>query len=75
LLAQLEFIKPKVIMALGQEAYTLLTGDYNFEEVRGHRVMFQNYTVVPIYHPQYLLRNPELKKVTLGDLQMIKSCL
>ena len=76
LLSELAFVKPKVIMVLGKEAYSLLTGDgENFEEVRGHRVKFQNTILVPIYHPQYLLRNPELKKVTLGDLKMIKSCL
>jgi len=76
LYAQLEFIKPKVIMALGQDAYTHLTGDDgNFENVRGHVINFKSAKLVPIYHPNFLLRNPESKKITLNDLHTIKSCL
>jgi len=76
LLAQLDFIKPDIIVTLGPQAYTLLTDDTdNFENVRGHLIDFKKYKLVPIYHPQYLLRNPELKKITLHDLHTIKSCL
>ncbi|MBA1433546.1 MAG: uracil-DNA glycosylase [Epsilonproteobacteria bacterium] len=77
LFSQLEFIHPKVIVTLGKEAYAHLTNDNeeNFENVRGHVIDYQNYKLVPIYHPQYLLRNPELKKITLNDLHTIKSCL
>lgn len=73
LLAQIEFIKPKVIITLGQEAYENLTGDFeNFENIRGHVCDFKNYKLVSIYHPNFLLRNPELKKTTLNDLNTIK---
>jgi DNA polymerase len=76
LFSQIEFVSPKVIVALGAEAYSHLTGDdENFENVRGHVIDYKNYKLVPIYHPQYLLRNPELKKITLSDLKTIKSCL
>ncbi|MFT7860075.1 MAG: uracil-DNA glycosylase [Sulfurimonas sp.] len=76
LFSQLEFVKPKVIVTLGEDAYSHLTGDKNnFENVRGHVIDFQRYKLVPIYHPQYLLRNPESKKITLKDLKTIKSCL
>ena len=76
LFAQIEFIKPKVIVTLGHEAYYKVTGEHdNFENVRGHVIDFKRYKLVPIYHPQHLLRNPELKKITLGDLKSIKSCL
>jgi uracil-DNA glycosylase len=30
---------------------------------------------VPIYHPSHLLRNPSLKKCTMGDLITIKGLL
>ena len=74
--AQLDFIKPNVIVTLGADAYQALTDDSdNFENVRGHIIDFKKYKLVPIYHPQFLLRNPELKKITLRDLQTIKSCL
>jgi len=76
LYAQLEFIRPKVIMVLGEDAYSYLTDDHgNFENVRGHIINFKNTKLIPIYHPQYLLRNPELKKITFNDLKTIKSCL
>jgi DNA polymerase len=76
LFSQLDFIKPKVIVTLGSEAYAHLTGDNdNFENVRGHVIDYKEYKLIPIYHPQYLLRNPESKKVTMNDLKTIKSCL
>lgn len=74
--SQIEFIKPKVIVTLGELAYEHLTEDKgNFEKVRGHIIDFKDYKIVPIYHPNHLLRNPELKKTTLNDLKTIKSCL
>ncbi len=76
LFSQLEFVKPKVIVTLGESAYVHLTGDTNnFENVRGHVIDFKGNKLIPIYHPQYLLRNPESKKITLNDLKTIKSCL
>ncbi len=73
---QIEDIRPKVVMALGPDAYRLLSGDDTpFEQVRGHKINFGDYTIVPIYHPQFLLRNPSLKAETLRDLKIIKSCL
>ena len=76
LFSQIEFVKPKVLVTLGPDAYSHLTGDTNnFENVRGYVIDYKNYKLIPIYHPQYLLRNPELKKITLNDLKTIKSCL
>lgn len=76
LYAQIDFIKPKVIVTLGGEAYAKLTGEEdNFEHVRGHVIDMKEYKLIPIYHPNYLLRNPELKKITFKDLKTIKSCL
>jgi len=76
LLNQIELVKPKVIITLGKEAYENLTGETdNFENTRGLVYNFQNYKLVPIYHPSYLLRNPELKKTTLNDLKTVKELL
>lgn len=77
LFSQLDFVSPKVIVTLGEEAYSHLTGDTttNFESVRGHVIDFKGFKLVPIYHPQYLLRNPALKKIALNDLNTIKSFL
>lgn len=76
LFKQIELIRPKAVMTLGPEAYALLSGDESgFEQVRGHKIDFGSYTLVPIYHPQFLLRNPSLKAETLNDLHTLKSCL
>ncbi len=76
LFKQLELIKPKIIMPLGGEAYEILTGDTTpFEQVRGREIPFGQITVIPIYHPAFLLRNPSLKKVAMQDLQKIRELL
>jgi DNA polymerase len=76
LLSQIEFIKPKVIVPLGEKVYGALLGDENaFESVRGHVVAFQSTKLVPLYHPSFVLRNPNVKKVVFNDLKTIKSCL
>jgi len=74
LFSQIDFIKPKIIITLGEDAYAKVTGEENnFETARGHVIDFKNCKLVPIYHPQHLLRNPELKKVTLNDLNTINT--
>jgi uracil-DNA glycosylase len=76
LLKQIELVNPKIIVSLGEMAYTNLIKDASsFENVRGHKIPFENSTLIPIYHPSYLLRNPSLKKCTMGDLQVIKGLL
>jgi DNA polymerase len=76
LFSQIEFIKPKVIVTLGDEAYYKVSGEKeNFEDVRGHVIDLKKYKLIPIYHPQYLIRNPQMKVVTMSDLKTIKSCL
>jgi DNA polymerase len=76
LYSQIEFIKPKVIVTLGEDAYSHLSGNKdNFENVRGHVISFRGARLIPIYHPQFLLRNPESKKITMSDLNTIKHSL
>jgi len=76
LLKQIELINPKIIVTLGELAYANLINDANsFENVRGHSIPFESRTLIPIYHPSHLLRNPSLKKCTMGDLKLIKEHL
>ncbi|MEA2098684.1 MAG: uracil-DNA glycosylase [Campylobacterota bacterium] len=76
LFSQIEFVQPDIIVTLGKDAYFKVTGESdNFENVRGHVIDFKKYKLIPIYHPQHLLRNPEQKKTVLNDLKTIKSCL
>jgi len=76
LFSQIEFIKPKIIVTLGKDAYAKVTSeDDNFQSVRGHVIDFKDYKLIPIYHPNHLLRNPDDKKVAFIDLKTIKSCI
>lgn len=76
LLKQIELINPKVIVTLGELAYTRLVKDNsNFEQARGQKIPFENKTLVPLYHPSHLLRNPSLKKCTMDDLLNIKGLI
>jgi DNA polymerase len=76
LFSQIDLVKPKVIITLGEDAYAKVTSEKNnFKSVRGHVIDFKDYKLVPIFHPSYLLLNPEEKKLALNDLKTIKSCL
>jgi len=76
LFSQIEFVKPKVVVTLGKDAYAKVTSEEeNFASVRGHVVDFKDYKLVPIFHPNHLLRNPDEKKIAFNDLKTIKSCL
>jgi len=76
LFKQIELVKPKIIIALGSDAYSMLTTEEeNFDTLVGHHIPFSKSTLVPIYHPAYLLKNPSLKTKTLSDLQSIKALL
>jgi len=76
LLKQIELINPKIIVALGATAYHYLSGDEtNISKVRGTLHEQNGYTLIPTYHPSYLLRNPSAKKDVFEDLKMIKELM
>ena len=73
---QIDFIKPKIIVTLGEAAYSYFSGEAdNFQSVRGHVIDMKRYKLIPMLHPHYLLRNPESKKIAMNDLLTIKSYL
>lgn len=62
--AQIEIIRPKVIVALGLTAVNgLLGNDPNRKmgAIRGKQFDFHGVPVIPTYHPSYLLRNGTAK--------------
>jgi len=73
---QLALIKPKIVVALGATAYHYLSGDdSDISKVRGTVQTAEGYTLIPTYHPAYLLRNPSAKKEVFEDLKMVKSLM
>ncbi len=76
LLKQIDLIKPKIIIAFGELAYQYLTGDdSSLTETRGTVYEKEGYKVIPTYHPNYLLRNPSVKKEVFEDLKKVKVLL
>ena len=76
LLKQIELVKPKLIVALGATAYHYLSNDDTpISKIRGHLLTDKNYTIIPTYHPSYLLRNPSAKKEAFEDMLKVKSFL
>jgi len=71
---QIEFIKPKVICALGKfAAQTLLESDTPISRLRGSFHDYHGIKLMPTFHPAYLLRNPGDKKLVWLDLQAVMS--
>lgn len=69
LLAQIELIQPKLIVALGRyAAQSLLETDEAIGRLRGRVHRFQAVPLVVTYHPAYLLRNLPDKARAWEDL-------
>ncbi len=72
LLRQLDVIKPKVIVCLGNVAMqALLATNRSMSSVRGQWFPFRGAKMLPTYHPAYLLRNPPAKADVWADLKKV----
>lgn len=78
---QISLLSPKVICTMGAVAsQTLLNTTDSLIGLRGkfHRYVLADgigIDVMPTFHPTYLLRNPEMKKPTWGDLLAVRKQL
>lgn len=76
LFKEIEIIKPSIICTLGACATQLLIGPTTrISQVRGKFHFFADTLLIPTYHPAYLLRNPEAKRVVWEDMKKIKNKL
>ena len=71
LVPQLELVAPKVIVALGRCAAENLGVAEAVGPWRGRWGHWREIPVLPTYHPAYLLRSPEQKRVVWEDLQLV----
>lgn len=70
--AQIELVKPSVLVALGKFASQfLLATDEPISRLRGRWGSRGGIPVMPTYHPSFLLRQPERKKEAWEDLQQV----
>jgi len=74
--AQIDLIRPKVIVALGATAVEGLLGKtQGITRLRGHWQTFQDIALMPTFHPAFLLRNQALsekRKVWEDMLQVLE---
>ncbi len=71
---QISIIKPEIICTLGKFATEFIIGNDKgaISSVRGKEFNYKGVTVIPTYHPSYLLRNPNAKKETWEDMKKIR---
>ena len=76
LLREINVIRPKVIVVLGNTAlHNLLDTKMGITKMRGK---FQDYfgvKVMPTFHPAYLLRDPNKKREVWEDMKMVRDFL
>lgn len=81
LLRQIELVKPKVIVLLGNVALEALFGQSGIMRARGNWRVFKGIPVMPTFHPAFLLRfegTPEFisrKRQVWQDLQQVMARL
>ncbi len=69
---QLSLLNPRVIVCLGATAVKgLLKTRQGITKIRGTWMKFEDYDVMPTFHPAYLLRNPPAKREAWEDLQAV----
>jgi DNA polymerase len=75
LVPQLELVAPKIIVALGRCAAENLGVAQPGGAWRGRWGSWRGIPVMPTYHPAFLLRSPEFKRVVWEDLQQVMARL
>jgi uracil-DNA glycosylase len=71
LFRQIASVQPKVIIALGAfAAKTLLNTDTPIGKLRGRLYDFQGASLIPTFHPSFLLRSPGYKREAWEDLKL-----
>lgn len=76
LMEQINIIRPKIICALGKfSSQFLLRTDEPISALRGKFREINGILIMPTYHPAYLLRNPNDKRLVWEDLKKIRDKL
>ncbi len=74
--AQIDVIRPEVIVALGRVAVQALMGHpVQITKIRGQWTNFKGVPLMPTFHPSYLLRNQAAKRPVWEDVKAVMSKL
>jgi DNA polymerase len=70
--AQIQQVKPRVLVALGKyAAQTLLRTQTPIGRLRGRWHTYEGIDLMPTFHPAYLLRNEQGKRPVWEDMQAV----
>lgn len=73
---QIKIIRPKIICPLGSIALNSLMGKpCSITQLRGKALQWEEYIVMPTYHPAYILRNQSQALTWLEDFKALKNAL
>lgn len=73
---QIDIIRPRVIVALGTfAAHALLRTDAPISRIRGVVHEYRGATLIPTFHPAYLLRSPDRKRDVWEDMKKVRALL
>jgi uracil-DNA glycosylase len=76
LFRQVDAIKPKVVVALGKfAAQSLLKTTDPITRLRGRVYKYRGASLIPTFHPAYLLRNPASKREVWEDMKKVRALL
>jgi DNA polymerase len=76
LFRQIDAIAPRVIVALGKfAAQSLLQTTDPITRLRGRAFTYRGATLIPTFHPAYLLRNPASKREVWEDMKKVRAIL
>jgi uracil-DNA glycosylase family 4 len=76
LFEQIAAIQPKVVVALGKfAAQSLLRSTEPITKLRGRVFEFRGASLIPTFHPAYLLRNPPAKREVWEDMKKVRDML
>jgi DNA polymerase len=76
LFRQIDVVQPKVIIALGKfAAQSLLKTAEPITRMRGRVFNYRGASLIPTFHPAYLLRNPSAKREVWEDMKKARAIL
>jgi len=76
LFQQIDSIQPKVIVALGTfAAKALLKTQDPISRLRGRAFDYRGATLIPTFHPAFLLRSPDRKRDVWEDMKKVRDLL
>lgn len=73
---ELEIIQPKIVVTMGIESFHYLTNEnIALEEIRGKIIPHRQFSIMPIFDLNYILKNPSHKKELYVDMLKLKEAI